>query len=688
MGPLEGKTMAKITINGIAIDPSTQGPALAAAGLHAADAADSNYILIQTHQPLDKAQKAELEAKGVVILEYVPDNTYLCQFQPTNLDDIRALPYVAWTNVYMRGFKVAPALTALPPGGPGGARSLLEIAATPARTVDTVPKTVDIVFHRDVNPAMVRDKVAAAARMDPADVQVNRQKMRLAVQTQYLPDIAAIDEVRHVEAVLPRKLHNNVARQILHLDGNPGVGATFEGTGQVVAVADTGFDVGSTTNVHPAFTGRVAKLYALGRQNNANDPNGHGTHVAGSVLGDGTSATLGHAIRGTAPQARLVLQSVLDGLGGLGGLPDDLHDLFEPPYLDDHARIHTNSWGNIVGDGSYNENARELDDFVWHHRDCVICFSAGNEGVDRNANGQVDARSVTPPGTAKNCITIGASENNRPTLNESYGAWWPNDFPANPMAADLMADDPEGIVAFSSRGPTQDQRIKPDIVAPGTFILSARSRATSDSGWGLSQDPLYYFQGGTSMATPLVAGCVALVREFLARERQMPTPSAALVKAMLINGAQNLTGQYVPSESGRIPNHAEGFGRVDMAATIGPFAPNETLTLREEATALDTGEDEVTTVVVGALTATLKVTLVWTDPPGETLQNDLDLIVRAANGQERHGNKTPAASSFDRANNVEQVIWTGVPAGNVQIIVHAHRITQFPQAYALVVRMA
>lgn len=679
--------MAKITINGITVDPLTQGPALAAANLHAADASGSNYILIQTKQPLDKAQKAELAAKGVVILEYVPDDTYLCQFQPTNLNEIRALPYVAWANVYVSGFKVSPALTASPPGG-HGARSLLEVAAAPARTFSTVPKTVDVVFHGGVDPSTLRDRVAAAVRVDPADVKVNRQKIRITVQTQYLPDLAAIDEVRHIEEVIPKKLHNNVARQILRLDGNPGPGATFEGEGQVVAVADTGFDQGSTTNVHPAFTGRVARLYALGRPNNANDPNGHGTHVAGSVLGGGTSATLGFSVRGTAPRARLILQSVLDGFGGLGGLPDDLHDLFETPYVDDDARIHTNSWGNIVGDGSYNQNSRELDDFVWNHRDCVICFAAGNEGVDRNANGQVDPRSVTPPGTAKNCITVGASENNRPTINESYGQWWSSDFPADPIASDLMADDPEGMVAFSSRGPTQDRRIKPDVVAPGTFILSARSRATSGTGWAPSQDPLYYFMGGTSMATPLVAGCVALVREYLARERHMPNPSAALVKAMLINGARNITGQYMPSESGRIPNYAEGFGRVDMAVTIGPFAPTDTLALRDEATALDTGEAEPMTVVVGPNTTSLKVTLVWTDPPGETLQNDLDLIVRAANGKERHGNRAPSSSSFDRVNNVEQVAWTGVPAGNVEIIVRAHRITQFPQPYALVVRIA
>src|SRR5207237_10930932 len=141
---------------------------------------------------------------------------------------------------------------------------------------------------------------------------------------------------------------------------------------------------------------------------------------------------------------------------------------------------------------------------------------------------------------------------------------WPNDFPANPLNTDRVADNPEGMVGFSSRGPTQQQRIKPDVVAPGTFILSARSRATSGTGWGLSADPLYMFDGGTSMATPLVAGCIANVRAYLRTTHKLKAPSAALLKAMVINGAHDLAGQYTESEAGVIPNNSEGFGLPDL----------------------------------------------------------------------------------------------------------------------------
>ncbi len=668
--------MARITMNGVTIDPLAQRRSLAAANAAPADAADSNYILIQTNQPLSKDMKNQLRDMGVEILEYVPEDTYLCNYADTDLGPIRAQDYVAWAGAYMKGFKVAASLRTRAPASRAGLASARDFAAAPSSAMDTTPKSVDVVFHSNVDPQSIRDQVAAVARLDPSDLNLKRGKVRLTIAANRLADLADVDQVRHVEEVIPMKLHNDVARQILGVEPPPNPGSVLEGEGQIVAVCDTGFDRGSTTDVHNAFTGRVERLYALGRSR-ANDPNGHGTHVAGSVLGDGNSARLGHTVRGTAPQARLVLQSVLDRRGGLGGLPADLNDLFAPPYDDHEARVHTNSWGSTLGDGRYNSNSREVDEFVWEHRDCVICFSAGNEGEDRDANGVIDPRSITPPGTAKNCITIGASENQRPNFTDSYRDFF--GYPADPIASDRMANEPQGMVAFSGRGPTTDGRFKPDVVAPGSFILSSRSRDTSDTGWAPSQDRLYYFLGGTSMATPLVAGCVALVREFLSLEHRLANPSAALVKAMLINGARDVTGQYLPSEAGAVPNHSEGFGRVDMAATLNP-----SVQLRDEATALDTGEEEVVTVAGGG---SLKVTLVWTDRPGANLQNDLDLIVRAADGQERHGNMAPGSTAFDRDNNVEQVVWDGVPAGDAEVVVRAHRIPQLAQTYALAIRV-
>lgn len=679
--------MATITINGVTLDPSTQKAALKSARLLSADAQDSDYILVQTKGPLTKEERAALAKSGAKILEFVPQDTYVCYYPRTDLAKIRALPFVTWVNTYLRGFKINPALIPAPESDRGRTRALLAVHdSTPA--LDRKPNLVDVILHRGAKPAAVRAKIAAAAGLDVDQIEVTGNKVRLIVPARSLSKLADIDEVRSIEQVSQKKLHNDIARDILRVGLPLPDASVLEGAGQIVAVCDTGFDKGSATNVHPAFTGRVAKLYALGRPGKKNDPDGHGTHVAGSVLGDGNSSKLGIKVRGTAPKAKLVLQSVLDSRGGLNGIPADLGMLFQKPYTTDKARVHTNSWSNMEGDGEYNSECQELDDFVWNHRDMVICFAAGNEGVDSDANGSVNPNSIKPPSTAKNCITVGATENRRPTQTLTYGRAWPHDFPAKPISTDLVANNVEGMVAFSSRGPTLDQRIKPDVVAPGTFILSSHSRDSTDTGWGASADPLYFFEGGTSMATPLVAGCAALLREFAIKQKGIKKPSAALVKAMLINGAHELGGQYTPSEAGTVPNVNQGFGRVDVAAIVNPSGSRALLVVQDEGKALDTGEDQKVTVSIPVGATLLKVTLVWTDPAGEGLQNDLDLIVRGAAGAERHGNQAATASTFDRTNNVEQVIWTHPAAGPVEITVRAFRIAQFAQSYALVARVS
>lgn len=677
--------MATITINGHSIDPIANSTPLPP-GYDS----QSNYILIQTNPSLTDERRVELAALGVTILEYVPRYSYLCRYEKSDLQPIRSLPYVSWAHDYSTGFKLAKDLS-------GG--------------TDTGMKEVDVVFHDYIDPKEFREALVAATNLDPDNLDLGRRKARLTIKAEYLPALAAIDEVRHIEEVRHPKLLNSVAREILGLvaaNGNAGV--AFEGDGQVVVVADSGFDIGDPTDVHQAFRegekgpSRVKKLYALGRpenvalgkQGNADDPIGHGTHVAGSILGDGNSSTFGH-VRGTAPKAQLIVQSLLDDDNKLK-FPVDLNDLFLEPYLTDGARIHNNSWGSPVADSEYTQQSSEVDKFVWEHRDLVVIFAAGNGGRDSSGTGHVDSRSITAPATAKNCITVGATESvrpkghqpeiNRPEFSLTYGQKFPGHFPAKPINNCRMSEDPERIAAISSRGPTTDDRHKPDLVAPGTFILSARSRTCDPlvSVWAAG-DAQFFFDGGTSMASPLVAGCVALAREFLGKIHNINNPSAALVKALLINGARPVNGQN--GNGIGLPDSEQGFGRVDMASTVGPFE-DARVTVKDEATALVDKQPETTRITIKPKTSLLKVTLVWTDPPGPNLQNDLDLIVRTAAGEERHGNQPPGSPGFDRANNVEQVFWNDVPAGEVEIIVRAERIAvlERPQTYALVIRTA
>jgi hypothetical protein len=187
------------------------------------------------------------------------------------------------------------------------------------------------------------------------------------------------------------------------------------------------------------------------------------------------------------------------------------------------------------------------------------------------------------------------------------------------------------------------------------------------------------------MATPLVAGCAAVTREHLIRGG-LPRPSAALVKAILINGARDIRGQYTPSEADSVPNHSEGFGRVDLSSSVGPYQAGESVRYWDENLELETGDEEHHDIHVTQHGTALKITLVWTDPPGDSLQNDLDLVALASTGEERRGNTQPGVAAFDRVNNVEQILWEDVPIGVVRVTVRAHRTTVFAQPYALVAR--
>ncbi|MCP4166076.1 MAG: S8 family serine peptidase [Chloroflexi bacterium] len=181
----------------------------------------------------------------------------------------------------------------------------------------------------------------------------------------------------------------------------------------------------------------------------------------------------------------------------LTGLPDDLSDLFGQAY-NAGARIHSNSWGSSVS-GDYTSDSVTTDQFMWNNPDMLITFSSGNARVDANTNGVVDNDSIGSPATAKDVLAVGASENERPdnfacdtgltyTSQDAYqsgetctsmagtrtnilgtvGARW--GFTAVPLNSDLTAGNKEQMAPFSSRGPTDDGRIKPDVVAPGTWM--------------------------------------------------------------------------------------------------------------------------------------------------------------------------------------------------------------------------
>jgi serine protease AprX len=480
------------------------------------------------------------------------------------------------------------------------------------------------------------------------------------------------------------------------------------GQGEIIAVCDTGLDTGEPDTIHPDFAGRIAaiKSYPItpdwnsvimnpGGDDGPSDlDSGHGTHVSGSVLGDGAASADGPAvIRGHASKAKIVFQAVEQEMKWrpdapeklkkeryvLAGIPANLAPLFQYAYSRG-ARIHSNSWGG--GDpGAYDDQCRQFDQFVWDHKDFCFVIAAGNDGSDNDGDGKINLMSVTSPGTAKNCITVGACENLRPEFNsELYGDWWPDDFPVNPIHNAPMADDADQVVAFSSRGPTQDDRIKPDVVAPGTFILSTRSTRLAPNNFAWKAYPpnkSYFFMGGTSMATPLTSGAVGLIREFLRKEQGLANPSAALLKATLLAGAQRLPKT---APAGTIADPHQGFGRVNLDRSLK--SPLCTL----DGPALKTGQKSTTVIAVATGGKSLRIAMCYSDSPGENLVNNLNLIVSDPSGKRYVGNqKTVAGTSLklDAKNNVEVVEVQKAKAGKWTIDVVAGNVPAGPQEFAL-----
>ncbi|MBA3471450.1 MAG: S8 family serine peptidase, partial [Herpetosiphonaceae bacterium] len=258
-------------------------------------------------------------------------------------------------------------------------------------------------------------------------------------------------------------------------------------------------------------------------------------------------------------------------------------------------------------------------------------------------------------------------------------------------------NNPNGMAAFSARGPTDDGRIKPDIVAPGTNIISNHSHYPDASNlWAAHEsNPDYVYSGGTSMAAPLVAGSAVLVREWLGLQG-VTNPSGAAIKAILINTTANMApGQYGIGATQEIPfdrpNNVVGWGRADLNFITAP-APFG-IWLDDHSAGLSTSQvvnyasTQSRPLQVLTSTQPLRVMLTWTDPPASLsaasqLVNDLDLVVTGPGGTQYHGNTIAAG---DRINNVEGVVISNPPLGQYTIQVRAFNVPIASQPYALTV---
>lgn len=763
----------QILLQYASFDPLAGEPMIPAEERQEASAPGQRTYILQFTGPVQREWKTAVEQAGGQIYSYIPEYAFLVRLDPVALENARGLSFVRWVGDYHPAYRIeaslqTAAVAAEAAAQAGGEAGVLDVSVATLPATDLVPFAAQAAEWNGALLAQSENEYGGVLRMRLPAARVR--------------ELAAMDGVVWVEAYVKPILYNDTGGGGVMKADNVRASLGLYGSGQIVAVADSGLDIGvgtspNPTGLHPDVFGRVISVYCLGRPGppcDWSDYVSHGTHVVGSVLGNGSidgSSPAAHQYTGTyagvAPEANLVFQALGDATGGLDGIPLDEGDLMRTAYTD-NARIHTNSWGAPV-DGSYNLSSRNVDVAAWQRRDMLILFAAGNSGEDVNPrDGVVDLDSIGSPGTAKNILTVGASENNRPSIPYIWGTT----SYADPIGSDLRADNPSGMAAFSSRGPTDDGRVKPDISAPGTYIASMRTRqyvfndnlengnanyitvpisggagtwqyVTSDAanahsgtdyyretangtftsgaytflftpsmdvrktggvfdvhfwhkynlstgdrlvvvvdggtgsypglilgevgangtyamrtvtlalsslfvtppasvriGFGIQSDGSsnstwwlddlrvdgadwgtlskvnlaapgdaldegYLLMGGTSMATPLTAGAAALVREWLTEVRGLASPSGALMKAVMINGAADMSpGQYGTGTTREIPalrpNNVTGWGRVDLLATLNPGLPRQ-IWLADNTTGLSTS----------GTTATYTVTIGW-----------------------------------------------------------------------------
>jgi len=458
----------------------------------------------------------------------------------------------------------------------------------------------------------------------------------------------------------------------------------LNGEGQTVTISDTGIDQNNCyflDNENPASATYNTNSRKIAQYvpfvDTSDYQYGHGTHVAGTVAGKRDDAT--GAADGIAPGAKLAFADIGNSAGSLR-LPNDYELLsVGRPY----SKIHSASWGSEFP--FYTTQSRNFDQFMYENDDFLILVAAGNSGAG-------DApQTVGSPATGKNIIAVGAHHN----TDDSR--------PRGALGPSYIAD-------FSSRGPTSDGRTKPDIISVGKAVLSAGAVPSEFGecdgkipGPNSSSGGLLSLQG-TSMATPVAAGTAAIIRQYFedgyypTGERNpsnaMDNPSGALIKAVLINGAQYLSG-VDNGASGITPispyDNNQNFGRVSLQYSVNLAGKtNVDLQVFDREPILD-GDSKDYQVQIntsgGCAFPDLSATLVWVEEgstPGclNCVMNDLDLSV-SLRGVTYFPN---GRNGPDRVNSAERVVIRGVQNGDIATItVNAYNLAKRSQNYALVV---
>jgi hypothetical protein len=591
--------------------------------------------LIQLEEAPDDLLRSQLERAGVELLEYVPNNTWMARL-PADLNRAAGISGVRWIGRLLPEDKLDAEL-ARPVGAQDKARLTLDVEAFSGSLAEAVARIKAL-----GGTVLEQDEVASTLR-----VELARGAAR---------ELAQSDAIQWIAPEPPRTLFNNRSRINTRANAVQATPYGLSGSG-----VDLGIWDGGEVDSHTDFGSRLTLV-----ETSAAD--GHATHVAGTMAGDGAlSASFSFPplhFRGYSTAADIFSYD-------FNGTPPSEHNGAINTHGIDNSQ---NSWGFAIDQALYNNCAlfgnypaysREYDRIVTglYTRRIPVVFAAGNDRSDGDCGMSsvapfLNYGVIAPPSTAKNVISVGA----------------------------INGDD-SAMTDFSNWGPTDDGRIKPDLVAPGDNAL-ANPMALIVSTY-LSNG--YAGTAGTSMAAPAVSGTIGLLLE---RYRAVcpgspadPLPST--LKALLIHTARDLDDSSTFFNPG--PDYASGYGAMDTkeAVDMVPFH-------REDQ--VSTGQTDTYQITV-TQQSDLKVTLVWDDVAAAanaavTLVNNLDLeLVDPNSVVYRPWVLNPgspannATTGIDSSNVVEQVVVPAVTSANAgvwTIRVIGTNVPTGPQSYSLV----
>jgi len=643
-------------------DP-TEGEPGVAPDLRAAEPLEgqSGYYLVQLSGTPTDERKAAVTSAGGELVAYVPDHAYIVRMNTDARTALDESPDIAWTGLFHPAYKIDPTI---------GTREFRD----PRRAEDPW-LTLRVRVFEDLAGTGAAIEALGAEVLEVSDDGFLKILVVHAARD-LLEPIARLSDVWWIEEKPEFRFMNNDTKWVVQSNvsgSTPIWDKGIHGEDQIAGVMDTGIDYNScwfreTGAAPPGPTHRKVINYSLyGGAAYDGCADGHGTHVCGTLAGDQSYINPGnYDYNGMAYKAKLLMQDVGQDdewscTTGSANIPASLTPAFTEAY-GLGARVHSNSWGG--GENSYETYCVCVDNFMWTYPDFLVVFAAGNGGPGSS--------SVTYPGTAKNCVTVGATR--RPPQQDT-------------------------IAGYSSRGPSFDSRFKPTVTAPGGeagygYINSANNDPGNPPAQtcSISSSP---FQG-TSMATPAVSGCALLVRQYFT-EGWYPsgiqtgpdafTPSAALIKGVITNSATDMGTLD-------IPNYNEGWGRVLLNDALYFENDSRELICEDVTPGVTQGATETFEFEVDSSTVPLEIVLVWTDYPATSgsavaIQNNLDLTVTCPGGTTFKGNvfsggQSAAGGVYD-TRNVEEVVRVRTPATGVYTVeVQGTTVPHAPQPFALV----